>query len=65
MLGGTSADFLWDQKHGYITAHDAVGTVDTGLSGSTIDLYSDSESDGGTGMTDNEFLAALAAKNPP
>ena len=66
MLGGTSADFLWDQKHGYITAHDAVGTMDTGLSGSTTTgLYSDGESDDGTGMTDNEFLAALAAKNPP
>ena len=65
MFGGTSADFLWDQKHGYITAHDAVDTMDTGLSGSTIDLYSDGESDDGTGMTDNEFLAALAAKNPP
>ena len=65
MLGGTSADFLWDQKHGYITAHDAVGTMDTGLSGSAIGLYSDDESDDGTGMTDDEFLATLALTDPP
>jgi len=60
MLGGTSADLLWDRKKGYITVCDSADSMDT-------DNFADAdgESDDGTGMTDGEFLAAITATNPP
>ena len=64
MLGGTSADLLWDRKKGYITVCDSADSMDT-------DNFADAdgdlggESDDGTGMTDDEFLAAITATNPP
>jgi len=60
MLGGTSADLLWDRKKGYITVCDSADSMDT-------DNFADAdgESDDGTGMTDDDFLAALTATNPP
>ena len=29
MLGGTSADLLWDRKKGYITVCDSADSIDT------------------------------------
>jgi len=62
MLGGTSADLLWDRKKEkrHTTVCDSADSMDT-------DNFADAdgESDDGTGMTDDEFLAALTATNPP
>ena len=64
MLGGTSADLLWDRKKGYITACDSADSMDTGnFAGADGDLRG--ESNDRTGMTDGEFLAAITATNPP
>ena len=37
MLGGTSADLLWDRKKGYITVCDSAGSMDTGNFAGTDD----------------------------
>ena len=64
MLGGTSADLLWDRKKGYITVCDSADSMDTdNFADADGDLGN--ESDDGTGMTDDEFLAAITATNPP
>ena len=64
MLGGTSADLLWDRKKGYITVCDSADSMDTdNFADADGDLGN--ESDDGTGMTDGEFLAAITATNPP
>ena len=64
MFGGTSADLLWDRKKGYITVCDSADSMDTDNFAAADDDPGD-ESDDGTGMTDGEFLAALALKDPP
>ena len=64
MLGGTSADLLWDRKKGYITVCDSADSMDTDNFAAADDDPGD-ESDDGTGMTDDEFLAALALADPP
>ena len=64
MLGGTSADLLWDRKKGYITVCDSADSMDTdNFADADGDLGN--ESDDGTGMTDDEFLATLALTDPP
>ena len=64
LLGGTSADLLWDRKKGYITVCDSADSMDTDNL-AAADGDSGDESDDGTGMTDDEFLAALALADPP
>ena len=64
MLGGTSADLLWDRKKGYITVCDSADSMDTDNL-AAADGDSGDESDDGTGMTDAEFLTALALADPP
>jgi len=64
LLGGTSADLLWDRKKGYITVCDSADLMDTDNFAAT-DGDSGDESDDGTGMTDAEFLAALVLSDPP
>ena len=64
MLGGTSADLLWDRKKGYITVRDSADSMDTD-NFADVDGDLGNESDDGTGMTDVGFLAALTATNPP
>ena len=64
LLGGTSADLLWDRKKGYITVCDSADSMDTDNFAADDDDSGD-ESDDGTGMTDAEFLAALALSGPP
>jgi hypothetical protein len=64
ILGGTSADLNWDRKKGYVTVCNLTDLMDTDdlaiICGDT-----GGESDDGTGMADDEFLAALTATNPP
>jgi hypothetical protein len=64
LLGGTSADLLWDRKKGYITVCDSADSMDTDNFAAADDDSGD-ESDDGTGMTDAEFLTALALADPP